>query len=297
MRSKILGTGLTGLVGTRIIELLQKYFDFEDLPVEKGFNIVRSETIEKEVADSEAKVLIHLAAFTDVNAAWKERGNKEGLCYQVNVIGTRNIAKLCAKYKKFLIHFSTDFVFNGEKKEPYTEEDKPNPLEWYGQTKYWAEEEVKNSGCKFCILRIAFPFRAKFDFKSDLVRKIIIGFKSKTLTPMFFDQIITPTFIDDIAFGVKMVFQRKPQGTFHFVGSSFVSPYDLALKIAKILGFDTILLKKSSLLDYLQNNPGDRPYSKNLALSNLKAEKELGLKMKAIDEALLVLKRQIQFSS
>jgi len=293
MRSKILGTGLTGLVGTRIIELLQKYFDFEDLPVEKGFNIVRSETIEKEVADSEAKVLIHLAAFTDVNAAWKERGNKEGLCYQVNVIGTRNIAKLCAKYKKFLIHFSTDFVFNGEKKEPYTEEDKPNPLEWYGQTKYWAEEEVKNSGCKFCILRIAFPFRAKFDFKSDLVRKIIIGFKSKTLTPMFFDQIITPTFIDDIANGAKVILQKKPMGIYHLVGSTFISPFDLAKKIAKIFNLGSTLVKKTSLSEYIRNNPNSRPYQKMLALSNRKAEEKLSIEMRTIDEALLELKQQI----
>jgi len=293
MRSKILGTGLTGLVGTRIIELLQKYFDFEDLPVEKGFNIVRSETIEKEVADSEAKVLIHLAAFTDVNAAWKERGNKEGLCYQVNVIGTRNIAKLCAKYKKFLIHFSTDFVFNGEKKEPYTEEDKPNPLEWYGQTKYWAEEEVKNSGCKFCIVRIAFPFRAKYDFKSDLVRKIIIGFKSKTLTPMFFDQIITPTFIDDIANGAKVILQKKPMGIYHLVGSTFISPFDLAKKIAKIFNLGSTLVKKTSLSEYIRNNPNSRPYQKMLALSNRKAEEKLSIEMRTIDEALLELKQQI----
>ena len=292
MKPKILTTGLSGLVGSRIFELLGNEFDFQDLTHEDGFDITKIETIEKEIALSPAKVLIHLASFTDVNKAWEEKGKKSGLCYQINVVGTKNIAKLCRKYDKFLIHFSTDFVFSGKKVGVYTEEDKPQPIEWYGKTKYWAEEEVKKSGCDYCILRIAYPFRAYYQPKMDLVRKMINGLKSKNLPPMFSDQIITPTFIDDIAQGIKIILEKKPKGIYHLVGSTFLSPYEVARKVVKIFGFDQNLVKKGSLEEYLKNNPDSRPYQKNLALSNKKAQ-TLGIKIRKIEEALEELKKQI----
>lgn len=293
MKIQILGTGLSGLVGSRIVELLSSNFNFIDLPYEKDFDITKQFTIENQIATSEAKIFLHLAAFTDVNAAWKEKGDKDGLCYRINVTGTRNIAELCRKYNKFLVHFSTDFVFDGGKGEPYREDDKPNPIEWYGQTKYWAEEEVKDSGCEFCIIRIAFPFRSKYLLKSDLVRKTIDGFNAKLLYSLFSDQIITPTFIDDIANGIEVILNRKLRGVYHLVGSTPISPFDLAKKVAEIFGFDSTLVKKGSLSGYLKNNPGARPYQKNLALSNQKIKKILGVKIRTIDEALLAMKQQL----
>lgn len=291
-KTKILGTGLSGLVGSRIVEILGGEFDFEDLRLEDGYDITKLETIEKKIASSPAETLIHLAAFTDVNAAWKQKDDKSGLCYQVNVVGTKNIAELCAKYKKRLIHFSTDFVFDGEKDESYTEEDEPNPIEWYGQTKYLAEEEVKNSGCNFCIVRIAFPFRSKYLPKSDLVRKMIDGLRANTLYPLFSDKIITPTFIDDIAVGVEKVVKNKITGIFHLVGSSSISHFELGKKIAKTFNIDENLVKEGKLSEFIKNNPNSLPYQKNLSLSNKKAEKVLGVKMKTIDEALMVLKER-----
>lgn len=291
MKKKILGTGLTGLVGSRITELLGDQFNFEDLAFEKGFDITQRKTLEAKIADSAAETLIHLAAFTDVNAAWKEKGDRQGKCFQTNVLGTKNIAGLCAQYQKFLIHFSTDFVFDGRKENPYTEEDQPRPIEWYGQTKLWAEEEVQKSGCRFCLVRIAYPFRASYLPKSDLVRKMIVGFKSKSLYPLFADQIITPTLIDDIARGVEQIIFKKAQGIFHLTGASFISPCQLAQKIATIFGFDKDLVKKGSLEKYLIANPSSRPYQKTLALSNKKAQ-ALGIKMRSIDESLWELERQ-----
>jgi len=293
MKKKILGTGLIGLVGSRIVELLKDQFDFEDLAFEEGFDITKRETIEKKIADSSAETLIHLAAFTDVNAAWKEKGNKEGICYQVNVLGTKNIADLCQKYNKQLIHFSTDFVFGGKKEGFYTEEDIPDPIEWYGETKYLAEEAVKKSGSKNTIVRIAFPFRSKFPAKPDLVRKIIDGLKNNTLYPQFSDQIITPTFIDDIALGIEKIIEKKAEGIFHLTGSSCLSPFELAQKIAEVFGFDQGLVKKGSLKEYMTKNPEVRPYQKTAGLSNQKAEKTLEIKMRTIDEALLEVKKQL----
>ena len=101
----IIGTGLSGLVGSRIVELLSDRHDFVDFSLDSGIDITDKSLLEKAFRKNrEARVVLHLAAFTDVDKAWEQRGDKDGLCYRVNVIGTRNIAQLCAKYNQYLIH-------------------------------------------------------------------------------------------------------------------------------------------------------------------------------------------------
>ncbi|HUV71547.1 MAG TPA: sugar nucleotide-binding protein [Clostridia bacterium] len=294
MKVKVLGTGLSGLVGSRIVELLGPKFEFEDLALEKGHDITRLRTIEKKIASFPASFLIHLAAFTDVGAAWEENNNKTGRCYRINVEGTENIASLCAKYRKHLIHFSTDFVFGGESNEPYTEKDKPNPIDWYGKTKAWAEEKVKTSGCSYTIVRIAYPFRARYPAKTDLIRQLINGLRDKSLYPMFADKIITPTFVDDIAWGIGKILERGSEGIWHLTGSSFVSHYELAKLVVRTFSFDESLVKKGSLLEYQKSNPEARPYPRCLKIANQKAIRELGIEMKDINSALLSIKEQMK---
>lgn len=289
---QIIGTGLSGLVGSRIKELLADRYEFIDFSLKNGVDITDRVLLEKSFGENkEAQVVLHLAAFTDVNQAWEERGDKNGLCYRVNVIGTKNIAHLCTQYNKYLIHISTDFVFDGQKRTPYTEEDAPCPIEWYGETKYLAEKEVEKLAVKHCIARIAFPFRAHFPPKLDLVRKIIQGLKDGSLPPMFTDQVITPTFIDDVADALDCLINQRVQGIYHVVGLSFVSPFKLTVQIAKVFCLNKKTIKKSSLEEYLKKD--GRPRQKYLALSNKKLLK-LGVKMKTIDEALKVMKSQLQ---
>lgn len=303
MRQKIIGTGLSGLIGSRIQELLSSDFDFIDFSLEKGIDILDFNLLKGAfLKNKEAEVVIHLAAFTDVNKAWQEREDKKGLCYRVNVLGTGNILALCKKYKKYLVHISTDFVFDGKKPlgDLYTEKDKPIPLEgeWYGQTKLWAEEEVKESGCQSVIIRPAFPFKArpsqsekKTDggYKLDLVRKIIKKLKNGEEVRMFSDQIITPTFVDDFSQALEKIFKKRPKGIYHVVGSTPLSPHQIALKIAEVFSFDKNKIKKSSLRDFGKDS---RPRQQNLGLSNQKLEKDLGVKMHTFEEALRILKKQ-----
>jgi dTDP-4-dehydrorhamnose reductase len=239
-------------------------------------------------------VLIHLAAFTDVNRAWQERGKKDSPCYRINVLGTRNVVKMCRRYGQYLIHVSTDFVFNGEKKSEYTEEDEVGPVEWYGQTKAWAEEEVRNGLASYAIVRIAFPFRASFIGKSDVVRKIKDGLVNKTLPLMFTDQIITPTLIDEIAVVVDKMIQQKPQGIYHVTGANSISPYKLALEVARVFKLDQSLVRPALLVEFIKNNPQVRPYQKRLALSNHKVRGELGVKLSSFDEGLREIKSQMK---
>ncbi|MFC1711819.1 SDR family oxidoreductase [Patescibacteria group bacterium] len=304
MKKKIVATGVSGLVGSRIVELLQEKYDFISYSLDSGVDITNLEILEQNFQKHKnAKTVIHLAAFTDVTHAWEQNEQINGSCYQVNVVGSKNIAQLCYKYNKHLIHISTDFIFDGVNppKEGYSEKDAPNPIEWYGKTKLLAESEINKSGVKNVVLRIAFPYKAKPAdkklepiIKLDLVRKIVAKLQKGEKLSMFSEQIITPTFVDDIVKVVDYCLENKPEGLYHCVGSTSISPYKLAKETAKAFDLDESLIKKTSLEEFLKDNPNDRPRQKNLTINNKKLETDFGIKMKTLNDGLKDIKNQLE---
>jgi len=290
MKQKLLMTGATGLVGSRFVEMFGDNYDIANMDLTTGVNITEKATIQEFVNNNKADCLIHLAAFTNTQEAYKQQGDKSGVCYQVNVVGTRNMAEVCKESGIHLIHISTDYVFDGKKETPYKEEDETNPLEWYGQTKAMAEEEVKSSGVSYTLARISYPYRANFEAKPDIVKKVLTGLREGTLYPQFTDTIMTPTFTDDIARGFHAAVQAKPQGIYHFTGSTSLSPYDFAVEVAKAFGLDSSLVKKGSLVEYLKNNP--RPFARYVAMDNSKATKDLQISFMTLEEGLKALSSQ-----
>ena len=166
----IIGTGLTGLIGTRLTELLHSTYRFDFINLENGVNILDRQKVEQAISSSKAKVVLHMAAKTNVDGCeldkhrdleilgFKNKEEKEEAwqneqtAYAVNVFGTQNMIGACKKNNKKLIYISTDFVFDGTKKH-YNEDDKPNPLNWYAKTKYEGEKLVQDSGLEYLILR------------------------------------------------------------------------------------------------------------------------------------------------
>lgn len=294
-KPKIIGTGLSGLVGTRIVELLKDKFEFIDFSLDTGVNLLDKESLAKAFeTNKDAVAVLHMAAFTDTNAAWEQRGDKSGICYQLNVEGTRSILDLAKKYNQYLIYVSTDFIFDGNQTTPYLETDIPNPIEWYGETKYLGEKVITDSDYKnYNISRITYPYRAKFDNKPDIIRKVLTKLQNGEEVKLFSDQICTYTFIDDIAQALNKFLTDKPTGIFHVVGSSSHSPYEMAKLIAKVFNLDENLVKPSSLDEYIKSQPeGSRPWQKTLITSNQKA-KDLGLTFKTLEEGLLEIKKQL----
>lgn len=292
----IIGTGLFGFVGSRIAELLPNH-KFHDISLESGIDILNVYQLDDFFKkNSEADSVIHFAAFTDTTAAWVQKGDKNGSCWRVNVEGTRNILDLCKKYSKYLILISTDYVFDGTKSTPYKEADKPQPLDWYGETKYEAEQMVLNSNHNAAVVRIAYPYRTHFDLKIDLVRKIVGKLQNGQVVNLFDDQITTPTFVDDVAYGLEKLVEKKAKGIFHLVASSHQSVYQMGLDIAKVFELDSNLVKPASLHEYLKT-PGIRPYAVNGALSNEYTQKVLGIEMKKLTESLIEMKKQAKTNS
>ena len=290
-KTKVLGTGLNGLVGSKFVKDFQDKYEFDNLDLrdpKRPVDITNLDQLEDIIAQSSAKYLIHFAAFTDVNAAWEQRNDKAASCYQVNVVGTKNIVQACQKFDKHLIHISTAYVFNGEKETLYTEADPLSPIEWYGQTKAWAEEVVqKSENLSWTILRIDQPFRSDLFPKLDIAHRLIEGMRAGKIYPQFSDHFFGPTFIDDFAKVLDAVIRFNLSGLFNASSGEKWTDYDFAKTISQKLNID-YQVEEGSLKEYLKTS--QRPYQKNTALSTKKLEEALDFKLTNIEEAISQVK-------
>lgn len=289
MKHKIIGVGITGLVGSRIVELLPEY-DFVNASSETGVDITNYSTLVDTVEKNNADILIHFAAKTNVDSCEEDKKlGQNGPAWKINVLGTENVIKACQKSGKKIIYISTDYVFDG-KKEKYSEEDSPNPINWYARTKYEGEILIKSSCLPYLICRLSYPYRASFNQKKDFVRTIIDKLKNQERVNLMTDHIFTPTFIDDIAGGLKILIEKKTVGIFHLVGSQSLTPYDAGLLIAQEFNLNQSLIGKTTSSKYLINKA---PRPLKLAISNDKMT-SIGAKFLGFKEGLSVLKKQME---
>jgi len=289
MGQPIIGTGLNGLVGSKLVDDFSSKYSFETLDISDPKNPVDITDFDQVLAafsSSSAEFVVHMAAFTNVTAAWEQREDKSGLAYQVNVAGTENIAKACQETNKHLIHISTAYVFNGEKQGLYTEQDTKDPIEWYGQTKAWAEDVVQESPIDWTILRIDQPFRSDVFPREDIAHRVISGLKDGSLYPQFTNHYFGPTFIDDFAKVIDWVVRTKTKGLFHASSGEQWSDYDFAQLLNEQLDLKAEV-KKGDLDQYLKTL--NRPYQRNTALDCTKLEQALDFKMKNIKEAVKLI--------
>lgn len=292
MKTKIIGVGITGLVGSRIVELLKDDFEFINVSIETGADITRPETLKEPIEKSDARIILHLAAKADVDACEKDKPQAEfGAAWKINVVGTENIINAAKKKNKKIVYISTDFVFDGDHPPAggYTEEDKPNPKNWYAKTKYEGERRIAASGLPYLIVRIAYPYRAKFDLKRDFFRNIKEKLESNQKISVLTDHVFTPTFIDDIAYALKTIIESKAEGIFHVVGSGSQTPLTAAYQIAEEFNLPKFLIGETTREIYFKDR-AFRPFQ--LRLKNDKISK-LGVKMLNFNEGLQEIKRQL----
>lgn len=288
---KIIGTGLSGLVGSRIVELLSQDFEFEDISRKTGTDVTDKNAVLSRLQKSDAEFVLHLAAYTNVDEAEKEKNlGNESTAWKINVEGTQNVLSACEQTGKHLIHFSTDMVFPGIKQLPekYTEEDLTGAIGWYGLTKEGAEKVIQQSQNPWTILRIAYPYRANFE-KKEYVRNLKDLLEQGKEIRAVSDHYFTPTFIDDLADVCKVVINQKLMGIYHAGGKDIISPYEAAMKIADVFGFDKNLIKETTRAEFFA---GRAPRAFNLSLSSAKIEK-LGIRLRGLEEGLLEIKKQL----
>lgn len=296
---KILVTGGAGLVGSHFVEnYYQDSSNYTHIlsPTKNELDITDQKSVENFFKLHKPDAVIHFAAFTDVSKAEEERNNKKAPCWIINVEGTANLIR-AADYQPYFVHISTDTVFSGLKENPgpYGEdcptEENPNLLSWYGWTKREAERVVTNNLKNSVILRIANPVRIKYEGKLDYVRKILRLYDTNKLYPMFDDQYLTLTYINEVTESLKILLERRMLGIYHVSSANVFTPYKLASLLIETARGKKGLIKPISLEGFLKDNQSRYPQYGGLKIE--KTQSTLNLKFMSWEETIETLTKQL----
>ena len=169
MSAKVLLLGSGGIVGSEILNKLIDAYIIEHYNHD-NLDITNFHLIEKVIKNFKPEFIINCAAYTNVDQA----ESNEDLCYQINSIAVKHLSEMCRSYNCKLIHLSSDYVFDGVKKSPYTETDTMNPLNIYGKSKSRGDNYIMDSGCSYIIFRTSWVYgqRGRNFVKSILKRSI-----------------------------------------------------------------------------------------------------------------------------
>ncbi|MCQ2524906.1 MAG: dTDP-4-dehydrorhamnose reductase [Lachnospiraceae bacterium] len=228
---KVLVTGVKGQLGYDVVNELEKR-GIEAVGVDiDEMDITDAASVNKVIKDTNPDAVIHCAAYTAVDAA----EDNVDICRKVNATGTENIAKVCKELDCKMVYISTDYVFDGEGERPWEPDDKQEPLNVYGQTKYEGELAVKNTLDKFFIVRIAWVFGV--NGKNFIKTMLNLGKTRDSLTVVN-DQFGSPTYTYDLArLLVDMVLTEK-YGFYHATNEGICTWYEFACEIFKVAGMD-----------------------------------------------------------
>ncbi len=297
---KIIVTGSNGLLGQKLTDLCLSDSGLELIasskgpnrhPVKTGYSyedmdILDPLQIQRVIEKYHPDAIIHTAAMTNVDACESDREN----CYALNVGSVKSLIRLSEQYNIQLIHLSTDFIFDGEN-GPYTEEDQPNPLSYYGQTKLEAEQLLQQSSCKWVILRTIIVY----GIVNDMSRSNIILWAKGALEKgspinVVDDQWRMPTLAEDLAECCLLAAKKNVQGIFNASGKDMLSILELVKKVAEYWNLDESLIKPISA-DSL-NQSAKRPRRTGFILD--KAKNVLGYNPKSIEEGIAIVDAQMK---
>ncbi len=231
---KILVTGSNGQLGREIKELSNSTKDinfiFTDI---EELDITNPKDVQNFISKNKFDTIINCAAYTAVDKAEtdKEKARK------INAEAVYYLSKFARENNALLIHISTDFVFDGKKNTPYTEEDKPKPLSIYGKTKLEGERIALKESKKLIILRTSWLYSS---YGNNFVKTIIKNAKEKKNLRVVFDQVGTPTYAKDLAKVILSLCNTKinTKEIFHYSNEGAISWFDFAKAICEIAKID-----------------------------------------------------------
>ncbi len=199
-------------------------------------DITDQEAVDKVITEIKPDVVVHCAAWTAVDAAEDEENIHK--VYDINVSGTKHIAKVCKKLDAKMVYLSTDYVFDGNGDTPWEPDCTDyKPLSVYGQTKLEGEFAVSKTLEKYFIVRIAWVFGR--NGRNFIKTMLTIGKKSDTIKVVN-DQIGTPTYTYDLARLLVDMIETEKYGYYHATNEGgYISWYDFACEILKQAGYDT----------------------------------------------------------
>ena len=237
---KILLTGRAGQVGSALVPALAPLGEVSAFD-RRGLDLLDPQSIRSIIAKARPDVIVNAAAYTAVDRAQAERD----AAFAVNAAAVGVLAEEARKRDALLVHFSTDYVFDGGKTAPYVETDTTGPLGVYGESKLAGERAVTASGCRH------FTFRTSWVYGPggrNFVYAILAAAKNRPELRVVNDQHGAPTSSEAIARAVARIlssveYREKPSGIYHLSAAGRTTWYEFALEMARVIGVEPRLIK------------------------------------------------------
>ena len=253
---KILLLGHRGMLGSDLLlQLAGKHeiagFDKDEI------DITSASECRKTINDSEPDIVINAAAYTDVDGCQKAKDE----CFAVNAEAVKNIAESCRKKNIRIIHFSTDYVFDGNGREPYKEDHPCNPINTYGASKLAGENYLQTLSDNYILIRTAWLYGKT---GKNFVRTILEKAQTTNQLEVVDDQIGSPTYARDLVAAVGLLIDKNITGIFHITNRGSCSWFQFTEKIlqeAGITGVKVLPIKSDKL-----TRPALRPHYSVLSM-------------------------------
>lgn len=247
---KIIVTGASGQLGTDVVSRLQslghEVIGYSSIEMD----ITNLEVVRKNVKHVMPSLIIHSAAYTQVDLAEQEIDR----AYLVNAIGTRNIAMVASELRAKVVYISTDYVFDGRNNRPYTEYDLTNPQSIYGKSKLAGENYIKGWVKEYYILRTSWVFGAN---GNNFVKTMLKLGKERDQINVVHDQIGSPTYTQDLAEFIGKLIECDYYGIYHVSNSGICSWYEFAKAIFELSGNHRVNVHPISTSEFPR--PAPRP--------------------------------------
>ncbi len=279
---KIALTGKNGQLAKEFIKLLSirdiNFFSFD----RKELDISDFEKVEKVLKEVKPDIVINCAAYNLVDKAEEDKES----AYATNTRGAENLAKICSELNCKLVHYSTDYVFDGNKKSLYIEKDIPNPLNYYGRTKLEGELKIKEILENHLIFRVSWLYG---EGNNNFIRKFLDWAKDKEELKISENEVSIPTNAGKVAEVSLLAIEENLKGLYHLTNSGYASRYELALKIKEYLNLkNKIIPVNSSIFNLIAKRPEFSAMDNNLI------KKVLGIDISYWDEDLKEYLKEIQ---
>lgn len=296
IKKRILVFGVNGMLGQRVTNHFVNMENVEFLGVsmeDASFipgidylkvDISQRQEVKRAVLDFYPDFIVNAAAFTNVDLCESQRET----AWKVNVKGVEFMCEGARITDAHLIHFSTDYVFNG-KSGPYSENDKPDPVGYYGRTKLASENAIRLTAPSYTVFRINVLYGVAHYGRPDFVRWVVSSLRENKTIRIVKDQINNPTFIDDAVQGISKAIEFRKTGIYNIGGREFLSRLDFTYRIAGYFDLDKTLITVINTSEL--NQAARRPL--NSGLYTIKAETELGFIPTDIEESFRMMKDEL----
>jgi dTDP-4-dehydrorhamnose reductase len=231
----------------------------------EGLDISDSRVVNDKITEHNPDVVMNCASYNLVDKAEEDFDAACG----VNATGVRNLAVACKNKDILLVHYSTDYVFDGTKEDFYTEEDEPNPVSKYGESKLQGEQLLRQEADNFLLFRVSWVFG---EGKSNFLHRLSEWARKNRTLKIVSDQVSVPTYTEDIVNVTMFALNKGLRGMYHLTNSGYASRYEFARYYLEQMEMDNLVMPVTS--DYFPS-PAKRPYFS--AMSNRKLSQALNI--------------------